>query len=312
MSFVPTLGLVLLAAYGLAGLLLAAAVAVGCRMGLDRALSTARDLLALRLLPSVGAGLFALTVVLPAFLVYEPPREVETAGPLLLALALLALAVLADGGRRGWQATRAAGRLLRQSASMDCWPVDGGRCVEVVDVPDPIVAVVGGWRPRIVAARHVLAACSPEEFSQVLAHEAAHISARDNLKRLLLVLSPDALAWLPAGGRLVERWRAAAEFEADERAAGADPHKRVALASALIKVARLSAGLARCRPALSMAVAVDDVEGSVRRLLAPPPGNCGRTRTKGLAVCALLLPAAAVPFYGLLHELIEVLVAFGR
>ena len=312
MSFAPTLVLVLLAAYGFASLLLSAAVAVACRAGLDRALSASRDLLTVRLLPSAGAGLFALTIVLPAFLANEPPQELETVGPLVLGLALFALAVIGDGMRRGWQATLAADRLLSGSASVGCRLVDDGRSVEVVEVAQPIVAVVGGWRPRIVAARHVVAECSAEEFRQVIAHEAAHIWARDNLKRLLLVSGPDVLAWLPAGAALADRWRSAAEFEADERATGADPRKRVALAAALVKVARLSAGLARSRPALSMTVACDDVEGRVRQLLAPVPGICGRTRIRGLAACASLLPVAAVPFYGTVHQLIELLVAFGR
>ncbi len=47
---------------------------------------------------------------------------------------------------------------------------------------------------------------------------------------------------LPLGAALMARWRSAAEFEADEGATGVDPHKRLALASALVKVAGLSAG----------------------------------------------------------------------
>jgi Zn-dependent protease with chaperone function len=306
-----TLCLVLLAAYALASLLLSAVVAVACRAGLERALSASGDFLALRLLPSAGAGLFGLTIVMPAFLMNEPPHEFETAGPLLLTLVLFALLMFGDGLRRGRRAWVAAERFLKETGAVGRWSAADGCRVDVLEVQDPIVAVVGGWRPRIVAARRVVAECSPEEFRQVVAHEAAHVSARDNLKRLLLVASPDALAWLPVGAAVAERWRIAAEFEADERATGADPRKRIALAAALVKVARLSAGVVRSRPTLSMTVAVDDVEGRVRQLLAPSPGIRGRTRIKGLAACVLLLPVAAVPSYGLLHRIIEALVAFG-
>lgn len=311
MSFGLTLGLVLLAAYGVASLLLSAAVALACRARPERAFPASRDLLVLRLLPSAGAGLLALTVVLPAFLAWEPVQELEAVGPLLLVLALCSAAMLGDGLRRGWRASAAAERLLAQCLPLDRWPVDGGHSIDVVEVREPIVAVVGGWRTRIVAARGVVAECSAEELRLVAAHEAAHITTRDNLKGLLLVSCPDALAWLPVGATLADRWRTAAEFEADERAAGADRRKRVALAAALVKVARLSAGLA-ARPALSMTVALDDVEGRVRRLLAPAPHVLRRTSVRSLVACALLLPVAAVPFYGALHQVIEVLVAFGR
>src|SRR5262249_50092270 len=141
--------------------------------------------------------------------------------------------------------------------------------VEVVDVPNPIVGVIGGWRPRVVAAECVISVCSHDEFRQVVAHEAAHVSTRDNLKLLLLLACPDALAWTNLGAALTERWRTEAEFAADQRATGDDPQKRLELASALIKVARL-VDPGRCsRHALTMSVAVDDVEGRVRELLTP-------------------------------------------
>jgi len=310
-SFALTLGLVLLATYGLASLLLSAVVVLAWRAGLNRTLRASGDLLALRLLPPAGAGLVALTVVLPAFLANEPPQEIEAVGPLLLALALLAAAMLAAGVRRGWRASVATRRLLARTTPVGRWPVGGGRSVDVVDVSDPLVAVIGGWRPRIIAAHRVFAACSEAELRQVFAHEAAHIAARDNLKGFLLVASADVLAWLPVGAALAVRWRSAAEFEADERATGADSTKRLALAAALVKVARLSAGLAGARPPLGMTVALDDVEGRVRQLLAPAPRRAGRTSVRSLATGALLLAVAAVPFYGAVHRAIEALVAIG-
>jgi beta-lactamase regulating signal transducer with metallopeptidase domain len=188
----------------------------------------------------------------------------------------------------------------------------GGQKVDLIDIAEPIVAVLGGWRPRIIASTQVFAACSQEEFRQVIAHEAAHVSTRDNLKLLLLVASPDPLAWLPCDTALAARWRAAAELEADERATGPDPRKRVALASALIKVARLSAGVHRPLAALGMPIALDDVEGRVHRLLSPLPNTSRTTHIKRLMTCAALVPVIALPLYGLVHRFIEALVAFGR
>jgi Zn-dependent protease with chaperone function len=312
MTFAVMLCLVLAGVYGLTSLLLSILVAVTWRAGLDRRRSTSNYLLALRLLPTGGAALLTLTVVLPAFLLYEPAHELEAVGPFLVALVVLALVTAGAGIVRGWRACLAGRALLRNCGPPERWPRGDGHKVDLIDIAEPIVAVVGAWRPRIVAAKHVFDACTPEEFREVLAHEAAHVSTRDNLKLFLLVVSPDALAWLPGGATLAACWRAAAEREADEHATGSDPRKRVALASALIKVARLSTGTGSQLPALSMPVALDDVESRVRRLLSPSPSAARTSSITSLVVCASLVPAIAVPLYWLVHLFIEALVVLGR
>jgi Zn-dependent protease with chaperone function len=305
------LGIVLLATFGLTALLLAGLVGIVWHAGLNRASMASADLLALRLLPVAGALLFALTVVLPAFLSFEPHQDREAAGPLLLILAAFASLTLGHGIWRGWRASAAARSLLHRCGPAKRWVVENGQSVQVVEVGEPIIGVIGGWRPRLVAAECIISACSRDEFRQVVAHEAAHLSARDNLKLLLLLACPDALAWTALGAVLSERWRTAAEFAADQRAAGDDPHKRVALASALIKVARLFDTSHRERQALTMPVALDDVEGRVRRLLGPTHSTSA-TISKTLASFALLMPVAAIPLYALVQKLIETLVGFGQ
>lgn len=302
--------LVLLATFGLAAASLSSVLALAWCAGLTRSATTSAELLALRLFPVAGGALIVLTVVLPAFLSYEPHRASEAAGPWLLMLSACSLGSLVHGIWRGWRACGAARALLK-----DCGPArrsifENGREVRVVETAQPIVAAVGAWRPRIVAAESVASACSPEEFLQVVAHESAHISTRDNLKLLLLVAAPDALAWTPLHAALTRRWRAAAEREADRRATGDDPHRRVALASALIKVARLLKAGERVRPLL-MSIASDDVPGRVRDLLHPPRHSCRPRVVYALAGCALLIPAVAPPLYGLVHKLVEGLVSLG-
>jgi hypothetical protein len=310
-TFLVTLCLVLFAVYGLASLLLTILVAFMWRAAVGWPRLTSSNLLALRLLPAGGAILVAVAVVLPAFLIYEPAREMEDVGAGLLMLVLFALIEVGDGVRRGWRAYVATRSLLRCYGPPARLFASSGQRVAIVNVSEPIAAVVGGWRPRLVASKRVLTVCSQDEFRQVIAHEAAHISSGDNLKLLLLIMCPDALAWLPTGGTLVARWRAAVELEADERAAGSDRHKRLALAAALIKVARLSVLVDREFPTLTMPIALDDVEGRVRQLLAPsePPR---KANIKAAVACALLAPVLAVPLYGLVQQFVEVLVAFGR
>lgn len=304
------LGIVLLATFALAALVLAGLVALAWLAGLRTARLTPADLLALRLFPVGGALLVVVTIVLPAFLSWEPYRDRESAGPLLLALAAFALLTLGHGIWRGWRAWAEARSLLQQCDGARRWMIENGQRVQVVDVADPIVAVVGGWRPQVIAAESIVAACSRDEFRQVVAHEAAHVFARDNLKLLLLLACPDVLAWTALGPALSERWRSEAEFAADQCATGEDPHKRIALASALIKVARLFDTRQRARHALTMSVAVDNVEGRVRQLLAPPHAVSG-TISKVLATFALLMPVLVLPLYAFVHELIEILVGFG-
>jgi len=301
--------LVLLATLGLFSVLLSAVVAVVWHTGLSRKLVSSADMLTLRLLPFSGALLLVFAVVLPAFMAYEPAGEREATGPILLTLAALACTMLGHGIWRAWRASVAARELLDQWRSDGHSALDHAPHVEVLDVTEPIVAVVGGWRPRIIAGRSVVAACSEEEFTQVIAHEAAHIRSHDNFKLLLLTASPDPLAWIPLGATLVERWRAAAEREADEHATGADPRRRVALASALIKVARLGVDTGGC-PALSMRVGADDVETRVRRLLEAPQTSPAAMASR-VVLCALLIPFLGAPLYEMVHELVEALVRLG-
>jgi Zn-dependent protease with chaperone function len=305
------LALVLLATFGFLTLLLSGLLALAWRAGLARVSASPLDLLALRLLPCAGALLIALTVVLPAFVSFEPRREQEAAGPMLMALAVIAIAGLAGGVWRGWRAVRAARTLLGR-----CRPereaCAHGAAVHLLESADPLVALIGAWRPRIVATESVRAACTHEEFRAVLAHEAAHLAARDNLKLLLLIAAPDALGLTPLAAALTERWRSAAELAADQRASGTDSDRRLALASALVKVARLVQRHPGPQPALGMPVAMDDVPGRVRALLEPPASPLRARILAALTVGALLIPFLALPRYALLHELTEWLVGLGR
>ena len=312
MSFDVTFPLVLLAAYGLLNLLLSVAVVLAWRAGLRRHLTNAAAVLGVRLLPAMGSATLVLTVVLPAFLLYEPRHAHDHPGPLLVISALFALLVLGDGIRRGWRAWRSTQALIRGAQPVLTQRVMSDADVTVINIKEPLVGVVGSWKQHIVAARCVTVACDDEELRQVLAHEAAHMSARDNLKLLLLLTMPDTLAWLPTGSALTEQWRAATEVEADERASGADPRQRVALASALLKVARLSLASGKPRETPRASAQPGALEHRVRRLLTTSPASRHAFPGRRLLTCALLVPLLAVPLYASVHRLIEVLVAFGR
>ena len=306
------LSLVLLACYGLASLLLSAAVAAAWRGGLVRDGWRSESILALRLLPSIGAFVLTVGVALPAFMEKEPGSSQELAGPLVLFVAALVLLVVADGAIRGSRACAATGP-LRRRLNTTIGRIDlAGGSVEIVDADAPLVAVIGVWRQHIIASRSVVDSCCEDEFRQVIAHEAAHVAARDNLRALLMLASPDFLARTPIATAVARRWRCAAEFEADDWATGADRSARVALASALVKVARLASKAPVALPVLSASIVAGEVEDRVRRLLAPPRASPSVYRRGYIIAAALLIPLMASPGYEAIHDCLETIVAVGR
>src|SRR5581483_9812206 len=166
MTFDATLPLVMLAAYGICNLLLSAAVVVAWRAGLRARLAAADAVLGVRLLPAAGSAALVLTIILPAFLLYEPRHAHDQPGPLLVISALFALLVLGDGARRGLRAWRATRALLRSAQPHLRRAADVGAEVAVINMKEPLVGVVGGLTQRIVAARCVATACDDEEFRQ--------------------------------------------------------------------------------------------------------------------------------------------------
>ncbi len=123
----------------------------------------ARRLVLLRAFPSVaGAGVtFGLAV--PAYLAFEPPHAYERVG---LALPLLALAgawllgsSLWTAARTAWATARLERTWLRAAVPLVTEPALGVPAY-VMDSPAPIVALVGVFAPRLIAARAVVQACS--------------------------------------------------------------------------------------------------------------------------------------------------------
>jgi len=257
----------------------------------------ARALFALRLFPS-AASLFALLALfVPAYLAHEPRGSGETVGLPLLALAILACLVLLSAALRGlrtWNGTR---RLARAWAE-DAEPLDlavAGLPAYRITHPFPVVAVLGVRHPRLYVAGQVLSSLGGSELKAVVEHERAHLAARDNLRHWLLRACPDVLAWTPAGSRLERAWLAAAEEAADERAARGGPGAALALAEALLRVARLApAACSAPLPELALHNG-DDLARRVRRLAAapapPPPAR------SAAPLLAFLLLLGALPYY---------------
>jgi hypothetical protein len=189
-----------------------------------------------RLLPLAGLLAGTLVLMAPAFLLHEPAQADERPGLVASALAAFGLLLLGTTAVRTLRAFRATRRLI----------ADWSRDAQEIALPGqpapafgiahafPVVAVVGVWRPRLFIARRVLQALTPDELRAVLAHEACHVRAGDNVKRWLMACAP-TIGFRRLAARLEREWEEAVEIEADRGAGGA-----LELASALVKTARLA------------------------------------------------------------------------
>jgi Zn-dependent protease with chaperone function len=218
--------------------------------------SRARAIATLRLLPA-AAALAAAGVVLIAFIRLEPADAREALGVVLPAAALATVFAFI---RRAAHAIRAWTQTARIVAE---WK----GTAPVVDVEFPIVAVIGIWRPRLYVARRVVEACDREELDAMIAHERAHIAARDNVTRLCFLCAPFVVRGVAP--ELEIAWTRASEEAADD-AARRDESSSLALASALTKVARLA--MHRTMPLLqaSAIFSGSSVSERIQRMLDTP------------------------------------------
>jgi hypothetical protein len=220
-------------------------------------------LFALAVSPTLVPAAIAFGVLLPSFLLHEPARGDEYPAVLLWTLAAAGMARLAIVAGRAARMLYRSHVLVRRWARHACllpqerW----GLRALAVDLGHPEVALAGILRPRLFVDRRILEACSTPELHAIAAHERAHASSHDNLRRLLVE------ACNGRHSRIARVWRGAAETDADARAARS-AGCAVDLAAALVRVSRLMTAHASHAAPLSAVHDGGDVQARVRRLLA--------------------------------------------
>jgi len=280
-----------------------------------------RLLFVLRMLPSALATLFVLALCVPSYLWLEPRDTAERVGTTCALFGILGAATWFVSIARAMHSlvvTMRHYRLCRLAGHES--EVLGGPTPRVVIEPvvvvqeeAPILALSGLLRPRLVISRSVLRVLSAEELDAALRHEHAHRTSRDNAKRLLILLAPDAFPFVRMLRTIERRWAKFAEWAADDQAIAGDSSRAVSLAAALVQVARL--GSAPRLPSLSTSfLSCDrDLSARVDRLLraAPAflpcrPGPSGSFRLTSCVVAvsfaALFLGPSTLSF---VHELLE-------
>jgi hypothetical protein len=317
-SLAACLALAVFFAVNLVASLLATLVWRVAERGLHRVRPRTRagSLFLLRLLP-VGAALVVVGgVFIPAFCAFEPRETRERVAISLLVLAAIGIALIAGGAARAWRASRITRQLIGEWLKT-AQPVHvPGAAIEVfgVEADFPVVSVEGIVRPRLFISQRVLAECTPDELAAMIRHECGHVASADNLKRLAFRLVLDPLSFTRVGRDLEQAWHDASEDVADDYTVTGSPRSALALAHALVRVARMVPSGSAAVPLTSLYRGTG-VERRVRRLLGSEPSTSGRPAWV-LAVRALLMLPPVLTLTVLLdwhllrgvHGLIEVVV----
>ena len=155
----------------------------------------------------------------------------------------------------------------------------------------------------------MLDALTDEELRAGVAHELGHQRAWDNLKRLAMRAAPDLLSASSTARAIERRWAAASEHAAD-RVAGDTGDARCALASALVKIARLTPPATSIGEPISALIDGGDITARVQRLLDDAPSAPTRQPAGwlALATAAAALVLTYAPLLRLVHGVTEVLV----
>lgn len=227
-----------------------------------RPLKRARILFVFQVAPLAGALIVA-ALLLISFLLYEPYQTKETVGWLLGLCAVGTVFGVARAAIRMFAVRRSTRRLIsgwEQNSTMTEVKGWSGSAYRL-EHPFPLIAVVGVLRPRLFVAAKVLENLEDAELAAAVAHEQGHLLAADNLKRIVIDVCAAFAWWMPGVKRMRSQWADAAELAADEFASIGDKSQPLNLASALVKLARLTP--AGTRPAMPAGAFLVEATGDI-------------------------------------------------
>jgi beta-lactamase regulating signal transducer with metallopeptidase domain len=232
----------------------------------------------------------------PSYLRYEPEMALERIGLACVAAALAGVWVCASGVARGFRAATRSSRYLKA-------------CESARQTEAPVLLLAGVFRPRLVVSRGVREALTADQLAVAVCHEEAHGASRDNLKRLAILMTPDALPLVRCLREVERGWARMAEWAADDHAVGASRRRAVALAEALVRVARMGAGLPAQALVTNLVGDPADLAARVERLIEPRTAAAPEPRIwPGIALAACGAAAALQPStMALVHEALEAL-----
>jgi beta-lactamase regulating signal transducer with metallopeptidase domain len=250
-------------------------------------------LILLRLAPASLSIFAVLFLCMPSYLRYEGNSTTEEIGWLCLVPAcmgfLICLVALSRTIRAAIQSSSLSKR-LRRAKDANSWYLNR----EVQEFPS--LGLVGLLKPKIVVSPRVLETLTTEQFHAALEHERAHGFSRDNFKRLLILLAPNPFPFVRSFRAMEGYWDRYAELSADDFATRGQPSRAIALAEALIKLARLEGSQAPPPLVSGLFAAQEGLNLRVERLLRLEPAAEKPTRLRTLLAgpCLLLAIGAFV------------------
>jgi Zn-dependent protease with chaperone function len=265
---------------------------------LMRPRSAARFLFVLRALPFALGAAAVLGLCVPSYLWLEPHAASERIGLACLILALAGAVSWAGSLVRVTLALAASVRCSRawqQTGRESFLPGELSKAI-VIEKDAPFLVLAGVFRPRLVVSQAVLRSLSGEQLALALRHEKAHRVSRDNLKRLFLLLAPPPIPFLRAFSPLERHWARFSEWAADDDAVRGDAHCALALAAALLRLARMGAAPRLTLLNTALLAAANDLSARVDRLLTVQPLRTEpRARKRSAAVGVGLGIVACLP-----------------
>jgi beta-lactamase regulating signal transducer with metallopeptidase domain len=227
-------------------------------------------LLAARFLPVGVSFILVGLLCIPSYLLLEPKESSEEGlSVICIVAAVLCVLVWMISIRRGASAVIRSLRYDRECLTM-------GRAARfkeealpalLIEASVPVIAMSGVFHPRLVISRRIVEELGPEQLSVALLHEHAHYNSRDNLKRLLMFLAPGLLPFCRGFDDFELAWSRLAEWAADDLAVAGDFDRSVALASAMVRVARMGAPVQPPPLCTSLVPEVAELATRVDRLL---------------------------------------------
>ena len=201
----------------------------------------ARFLLLFRMFPFALTLFIVLGFCIPSYLWLEPLASGEKVGYACLGAAAMGFVVCV------LSIFRVGFSLLRTSRYMSSCQRNGQEVtvegeaspVLVVKRDAPVMAVAGLLRPRLIVSLGVLHKLTPEQRDAAFRHEQAHQTSRDNLKRFLCLMAPDAIPFISGFKKIERQWARYTEWAADDHAVAGDSQRALSLAAALVSVAKM-------------------------------------------------------------------------
>ena len=201
----------------------------------------AKFLFLFRMFPFALTLLIVLGFCIPSYLWLEPLASGEKVGLACLSAATMGFIVwMLSVFRVGFSLLRTSRYMTTCRRNGQEVTVDGEAAPVLVLKRDaPVMAVAGLVRPRLIVSRGVLHKLTPEQREAAFRHEQAHQASRDNLKRFLCLLAPDALPFVSGFRKIERQWARYTEWAADDHAVDGDSNRALSLAAALVSVAKM-------------------------------------------------------------------------